>query len=139
MYPNHAWFAAVENLRQLKLFKQSLETQLLFRRRCPELDLPERLPVTAVVLAPPSFYVANGRRAEAVAPAERLLGRMRDEAGSRRPACDMGVGRAGHHAFDSCRQSARTAVLTIDVSTAVRSTRCTGSASLKRATIRRHS
>ena len=77
---NHAWFAAVENLRQLKLFKQSPETQLLFRRRCPEMDLPERLPVTAVVLAPPRFYVANGRRAESVAPAERLLERMRDEA-----------------------------------------------------------
>lgn len=77
---NHAWFAAVENLRQLKLFKRSLETQSLFHRRCPDLDLPERLPVTAVVLAPSSFYVASGRKAESVAPAERLLERMRKEA-----------------------------------------------------------
>ena len=37
-------------------FHESPETQVLFHQRCQELGLPERLPVTAVVLAPLTFY-----------------------------------------------------------------------------------
>lgn len=78
---NNAWFAVVENLRQLRLFSESPETQVLFHERCLELGLPQSLPVTAVVLAPHSFYTARGAKAESVAPVEKLLRRMRDAAG----------------------------------------------------------
>jgi len=78
---DNAWFAVVENLRQLRLFSESVETQQLFHQRCPELNLPQSLPVTAVVLAPESFYLAKGAKAASVAPAEKLLRRMHDEAG----------------------------------------------------------
>lgn len=78
---DNAWFAAVENLRQLKLFLHSRETQLLFHSRCHELDLPQTLPVTAAALAPREFYTARGEKAESVAPAQKLLQRMRAEVG----------------------------------------------------------
>src|SRR6202041_3212732 len=45
----HAWFATVENLRQLRLMLDSAEAQRLFRRRMPELSLPQTLPVTGIV------------------------------------------------------------------------------------------
>ena len=41
---NNVWFAAVENLRQAKLFLENVETQLLFHTRSPEFDLPNRFP-----------------------------------------------------------------------------------------------
>lgn len=79
---NHAWFAVVENLRQMKLFAESSAAQSLFREeRRPELALPSQLPVTGVVLAPPSFYAARGRKAASVAPAQRLADRMREYVG----------------------------------------------------------
>lgn len=77
---NNAWFAAVENLRQLRLLSDSPETRLLFHTRYPELDLPQALPVTALVLAPLEFYVAAGQKAESVAPAKKLLETMCAEA-----------------------------------------------------------
>jgi hypothetical protein len=78
---NHAWYAVIENFRALKLFSKSEVPQRLFHERRPELELPERLPVTAVTLAPRAFYASRGRRAESVAPAVRLLERMRAECG----------------------------------------------------------
>jgi hypothetical protein len=78
---NHAWYAAVENLRQLKLFLHSAAPKQLFQERRSELNLPRRIPVVAAVLAPEAFYTADGRRSAAVAPAERLLDAMWEHAG----------------------------------------------------------
>lgn len=76
---NNAWFAAIENLRQLRLFSESRKAQRLFHARRPELMLPGSLAVTAVVLAPAEFYGARGQKAEAVAPAQALLASLRAE------------------------------------------------------------
>jgi len=69
-----AWYAAVENLRQLRLFVESGAAQQIFRARGAE--VPAELPVTAVVLAPTAYYTANGARQAAVPPARRLLDRV---------------------------------------------------------------
>jgi hypothetical protein len=76
---NNAWYAAVENLRQMKLFLSSATPRAVFHTRLPELGLPDDLPTTAVVLAPLSFYTAPGKKSAAVAPARRLLQRMSHE------------------------------------------------------------
>jgi hypothetical protein len=75
-----AWFAAVENLRQLRLMKESSETRKLFVHRQPDLGLSLELPFVGLVLAPAAFYSARGKRTNAVAPAEKLLERMRADA-----------------------------------------------------------
>jgi len=76
---NHAWYAAVENLRQLRLLMEAVETKHLFHNRRPELGLPEHLPVTGIVLGPETFFSAKGQKGASVKPAERLVNRMRDE------------------------------------------------------------
>ena len=81
---DNAWFAAVENLRQLKLFLASPEARRLFHERCPTLGLGQELEdVMGVVLAPRAheFYEAPVKRRDSVAPARRLLKRLRDETG----------------------------------------------------------
>jgi hypothetical protein len=78
---NDPWFAAVENLRQMRLFNESVETQSLFQVRHPELDLGGHLQTTAVVLAPSAFYSVPHKKAASVAPARKLVERMRTEAG----------------------------------------------------------
>lgn len=75
---NNAWYAAVENLRQLRLFTASRIARRLFHVRRNE-GMPERLGTTAVVLAPLGFYTAAGAKREAVAPAAKLFTRMREE------------------------------------------------------------
>jgi hypothetical protein len=72
----NAWYAAVENLRQMKLFSESVEIRSLFHTRRRELNLPDPLSATAVVLARRDFYTAGGQKALAVAPAQELLRRM---------------------------------------------------------------
>jgi hypothetical protein len=66
---NNAWFATVENLRQLKLLTSSREPLGLFARRKPSLGLPSHIPVTALVVAPKPFYSSRGQKENAVAPA----------------------------------------------------------------------
>ena len=65
---NEAWYAAVESLRQLKLLTSSSEPIGVFVHRTPSLCLPSEIPVTALVLAPRSFYEARGKKANAVRP-----------------------------------------------------------------------
>jgi hypothetical protein len=77
---NNAWYAAIENLRQLRLFKESGAAQTLFHSRRPELALPQQLPVAGVVLAPEPFYLAPRKQLGAVAPTRRLLRRMQADA-----------------------------------------------------------
>lgn len=78
---NNAWYGVVENLRQLKLFRESEEAQGLFQVRCKELALPASLPVAAVTLAPRDFYSARGAKGNSVAPAQELLVTMWAECG----------------------------------------------------------
>ena len=76
---NNAWYAAVESARQLRLLTSSSEFLSLCLRRNPLLCLPADLPVTAVVIAPYSFYASPGKRANSVEPALKLLARLRAE------------------------------------------------------------
>jgi hypothetical protein len=78
---NTAWFAAVENLRQLRLLTSCEESLVLFARRDPSLNLPLNIPVTALVVAPPLFYSSRGQKANAVTPALNLLARFNAEFG----------------------------------------------------------
>lgn len=71
---NTAWYAVVENLRQLKLYQLSVTAQSIFTRRQP--GLPETIPTTGLVLAPDEFYSARGAKRNAVAPARRLIQAM---------------------------------------------------------------
>jgi hypothetical protein len=75
---NNSWYAAVENLRQLRLFKASSEAQHVFRSRAG-LDSSVELPVGAMVLAREEFYSSRGRRENSVVPAQRLFARISAE------------------------------------------------------------
>jgi len=75
------WLAAVENLRQLKLLTSSPEPLGAFAHRTPSLCLPSEIAVTALVLAPRSFYSSPGKKKRAVEPALKLLARFRSEFG----------------------------------------------------------
>lgn len=75
------WYAAVENLRELRLYSMSASAQRVVRSRRPDLNLPDLLPATAVVLAPAAYYTARGKKANSVAPTRALLARMRDAEG----------------------------------------------------------
>ncbi|MGO9753299.1 MAG: hypothetical protein ACLP22_17680 [Solirubrobacteraceae bacterium] len=71
---NNSWFAVVESLRQLKLFRcNPIARQVLLKRRGLGAAQP---PVTAVVLGTPSFYTATGAKAAMVAPAQELINAM---------------------------------------------------------------
>jgi hypothetical protein len=74
---DHPWFAAVELLRQMRLFllspaAQSLMAELGF--------LPAgnaNIALTGLVVAPADYYSAKGKKGNALAHAHRLLHRMR--------------------------------------------------------------
>jgi hypothetical protein len=78
---NDAWHAAVENLRQLKLLLSGTDPLRLFTKRNPSLPLPSQILITALVLAPPSFYSSGGRKGNAMCPAIKLLTRFNAEFG----------------------------------------------------------
>ena len=75
---DNAWYAVVENLRQLRLFRLSTETRRIFHARNTDLHLPSALPIHGVVLAPQSFYHAPGKKSRSIAPAQELLRRARE-------------------------------------------------------------
>jgi len=70
---NNAWYAAVENLRQLKLLLAGGGAGSVFRLRNPGLNLPEDLPVAGMVIAPREFYSSPGQKQLACAPARALV------------------------------------------------------------------
>ena len=70
---NNAWYAAVENLRQLRLLMSSTQARALFGRRNPALQLSTEIPVTGLVVAPQVFYSAPGKKANALGPTLELL------------------------------------------------------------------
>lgn len=68
---NHPWYAAVELLQQMQLFFAMPYARDLFHR-C-ETDVLAGLPLTGLVLAPPAFYKAAGRKSADVVPTQDLL------------------------------------------------------------------
>lgn len=78
---DNAWYAALESLRQMRLLVSNPESLSVFGRRNQSLRLPVDIPVTALVLAPRSFYFSPGKKTNAVEPALRLLARVRSELG----------------------------------------------------------
>lgn len=76
---NNAWYAAIESLRQLRLMLSNPESRNLFARRNSTSSLAADLPVTALVLAPDSFYSSAGKKANAVKPTLELIGRFKLE------------------------------------------------------------
>jgi hypothetical protein len=76
-----AWYAAIEALRQLRLFTESVAAQRILPRRQPDLPLREPLPVSAVVLAPAAYYTAPRKKLASVPHAQALARAMRDRAG----------------------------------------------------------
>jgi hypothetical protein len=73
---NDCWYAAIENLRQLKLYQLSHSAQAIPGRRNPALGGAMR--ADGVVVAPERFYTAAGRRSATVEPTLRLLAAIRD-------------------------------------------------------------
>ncbi|MBF0185957.1 MAG: hypothetical protein HQM06_16430 [Magnetococcales bacterium] len=73
---NNAWFAAVENLRQLRLFSVSESARSLFHQRNQQLTLPSTLPFIACVIAPEEFYCHVGQKNNARLEVIRLLDRF---------------------------------------------------------------
>jgi len=78
---NNAWYAAVELLRQLRLFVDSCAAQRILRLRGSVAGLPHELPLTGLVVARPAFFSAPGQKTNAVEPARRLLARMNTNVG----------------------------------------------------------
>jgi hypothetical protein len=78
---NNAWYAAVENLRQLKLLLSNKEAQKVFSHRNPEMALPLPISPMALVIAPYEFYYRRGQRDNARPHAKSLLGRFRFSTG----------------------------------------------------------
>jgi hypothetical protein len=78
---NDPWFASIENLRQLRLLKESTEARRLFVSRQSHLGLRASLPFSGLVLAPLAFYSGRGKKGNAVGPTQKLLDRMRVDAG----------------------------------------------------------
>lgn len=70
---NNAWYATVENLRQLKLLIDSLAARELFHRRNPDLSLPPKIPFIGLVIAPPHYYSRQGKCANARTHAAELM------------------------------------------------------------------
>ena len=78
---DNAWYATIESLRQLRLLMSSPESLRLFACRSPSLCLSSDMPVTALVVAPHSFYSSPGKKANSVEPALKLLDRFKSEFG----------------------------------------------------------
>lgn len=74
---DHPWFAAVELLRQMRLFLSSHSAQSLMTELGHLPVETANVTMTGLVVAPNDYYSAQGKKANAVAPARMLLSRMR--------------------------------------------------------------
>jgi len=74
---DNAWFAAVELLRQMRLFLSSPSAQSLMTELGHLSAGAASVAMTGLVVAPASYYAAQGKKGNAVAPARTLLRRMR--------------------------------------------------------------
>jgi hypothetical protein len=78
---DNPWYAAVENLLQVKLLSANREQRRLFHARQSFALLDEDLPVVGLVVAPLEYYESPGQKSLAVQPAQHLHDRFRDELG----------------------------------------------------------
>lgn len=76
---NNAWYAAVELLRQMRLYSEATGPRDIFKDR--GVLSGDHPPVSGLVLAPTSFYEAAGQKSASVAPASALLRAVADHAG----------------------------------------------------------
>jgi hypothetical protein len=67
------WYAAIENLRQLRLLHLSNAARRLFHHRNPHLDLPEEIPMIGLVVAPSHYYARPGKNSNVFPHAVQLL------------------------------------------------------------------
>jgi hypothetical protein len=67
------WYAAIENLRQLKLLLSSRSARRLFPDRNPNLALPEEIPCKGLVIAPAAYYVKPGQSKGVASHTRELL------------------------------------------------------------------
>jgi hypothetical protein len=70
---SNAWYAVVEILRQLKHLGESQAITDIFQSHRQAPHYASNLPVTAVVLGPPTFFNADGQKKNAVDPARNLM------------------------------------------------------------------
>jgi hypothetical protein len=78
---DNPWYAAVENLLQVKLLSANREQRRLFHARRHVALLDEDLQVVGLVVAPLEYYRSPGQKSLAVQPAQRLHDRFRREHG----------------------------------------------------------
>ncbi len=71
---NYAWYASVELLRQIKLLLESDAARRIMSVRA---GTPTNY-LYGMVLAPSTFYSANGRRADSVEPSRQLARKVRE-------------------------------------------------------------
>jgi len=71
------WYAAVESLRQMRLFLSSPAAQSLMVERGSLPADAANVAVTGLAMAPAAYFSANGKKGNALAPARRLFERMR--------------------------------------------------------------
>lgn len=78
---NDCWYAAIESLRQMRLFLTNPVGRAVMQQRGAMPETPKEVPVTGLVLAPVGYYRAPGKKANAVEPAKRLFALMRERFG----------------------------------------------------------
>lgn len=78
---NTPWYAAIENLRQLKLLHHNILARQLFHRRNPQLQLPAELPYSGLVIAPASYYARRGKCSNSVYPTRSLIEQVQRQTG----------------------------------------------------------
>ena len=72
----NAWYAVIENLLQLKLLQAHQQPHELFRRRLRP-SLPDKVPLSGLVLAPEGYYCKPRKKAASVEPARALIERLK--------------------------------------------------------------
>lgn len=80
---NNAWYAAVENLRQLKLFDANRRTNLEFLKNKVSDCVWGELKMTGLVIAPPDFFEHKGQKGNATQPAKNLVAAFQRKLGVR--------------------------------------------------------
>lgn len=75
------WYAAVESLRQIRLFVSNPVGYAVMQKRGVLPPSATDPPVTALVLAPADYYCARGKKCNAAAPAKQLFEEMRQRFG----------------------------------------------------------
>lgn len=77
---NNPWYAAIENLRQLKLLYAAGHPGLVFEQRKSLAPL-ESVGLSGMVIAPNDYYQHRGQKANSIAPTKSLLERFCRELG----------------------------------------------------------